>query len=152
MSCSCPFCHPRIEAQCFLSYRGFMAIYNIAPALPGHSLIIPKRHVASFMDLDESELQALMVLSQRCARILKTAFGTTAFNWSIQDHPDAGQTIQHLHLHLLPRSPADLASPGDWYPLLHGETTTYTSIDSEQRPKLNEAELQTIVKKLRSLS
>lgn len=143
----CPFCNINTRTAQFAESPNFRAVYNIAPILPGHSLIIPKRHVQSFLELSEAELCEMVSFSQRCIRILQNAFSTTGFNWTIQEGEEAGQTIPHLHLHLIPRKPNDLPQPGDWYPKLLGHDSG--AIDSEQRAKLTDAQLNEVVKKLK---
>lgn len=148
----CVFCSTEtITSQSFLSYKGFEAIYNIAPALPGHTLIIPRKHVCSILELNPEELQSMMLLAQRTTQVLGKAFHTKAFNWSIQEQPDAGQTIAHLHLHVLTRNHGDLPKPGDWYPLVYSQSKT-AHLDSDKRPRLNDEEIKTIVKTLRQLA
>ncbi len=145
---NCPFCKQQIEEQSFLVHEGFLAIYNIAPALPGHSLVIPKRHITSIMELSPSELQSMMVLAQKTAQLLGKIFNTEAFNWSVQQHPDAGGTLEHLHMHVLPRHSGDLPNPGDWYPLIHPKNPE-EHIESSLRPRISPKDMEMIINKLR---
>lgn len=147
---NCPFCDRNIKGISFAGNENFLAIYNIAPILPGHSLIVPKKHIISLFELNEKELRQFMVLGQRAARILSEAFQVDSFNWSIQERPPAGQTVPHLHMHVIPRSKGDLPEPGDWYPQL--EKKFYSAhIDSGERPKLNREEMEHIANHLREL-
>lgn len=140
----CPFCSPSISEAVFLESDNFLAIYNNAPILPGHSLIIPKNHIISFLELNETELSELICLGQKAARLLLNYFSNTGFNLSIQDGFWAGQTVFHLHMHIIPRKQGDLHEPGDWYPKLEKEFYS-ENIDSNARPKLRKEELQKIV-------
>ena len=82
----------------------------ITPALPGHALIVTRRCVARFMDLTTEEVVDLWIAAQEVGRIvLATTIGTTAVNYCIQDGPGAGQVCEHVHLHVIPRKPGDLA-------------------------------------------
>lgn len=144
---SCPFCIPKIEQFSFSASDHFLAIYNRAPILPGHSLIIPKKHIQSLLDLPISLTGELMVFSIQVVKLLKQVFRADGFDWTIQDGPSAGQSVAHLHLHLLPRHPGDLPHPGDWYPLLEKLKLEY--IDSAQRIQLNEDELRSIASHIR---
>lgn len=127
-----------------------MAICNIAPVLPGHSLIIPAAHYTSVLELDEKALLAFFQTAQMASNILLKAFHTDAFDWSLQEKPEAGQTIEHLHLHIVPRLKADLPNPGDWYPLLQHNDKVI--IDSLKRPRLDAEAMANIVKHLREIA
>jgi bis(5'-adenosyl)-triphosphatase len=146
----CPFCDNAVQSAVFLTRGDFMAIYNIAPVLPGHSLIIPKRHITSILDLQDKELPAFFDTARIALRILMKAFKTDSFDWSIQEKPEAGQTIEHLHLHIVPRLKGDLKYPGDWYPLIQYNDDAV--IDSESRSRLKAADMQKIVGELKRIA
>lgn len=146
----CVFCQSTIREAGFAESTNFLAIYNIAPILPGHSMVIPKQHYQSLLELDSEQLAEMMIFSKQVIQILKQAFRSEAFNWTIQDGIDAGQTVMHLHAHIIPRKSNDLAEPGDWYPKL--KKYEQEMIDSKQRAKLNSAEIKQIVKYLREIT
>jgi bis(5'-adenosyl)-triphosphatase len=151
-SIPCPFCDPAVQAATFAETERFRAIYNIAPILPGHSLVLPKAHVEGFMDLNDEDAAGMMVFARQVARLLGTAFQASAFDWTIQDGLPAGQTVPHLHLHLIPRKTDDLPSPGDWYPRLEeSEKGLAGVIDSAARSRLKAHEMKTIVEYLRNI-
>ena len=145
----CPFCYPLVLKACFAESNNFRAIYNIAPILPGHSLIAPKNHYQSFLELPDAYLTELILFSKDIAQFLNKTFNTTSFDLTIQDGVPAGQSIPHLHIHIIPRHAGDLSTPGDWYPRLI--ESTQENIDSDNRPKLNSEELQSIVSHLKEL-
>jgi bis(5'-adenosyl)-triphosphatase len=145
---NCPFCAPDLQRLSFAESEDFIAIYNIAPILPGHSLVVPRWHVRSLMELSNSELGEMMVFARDAVKILLKTFGSEAFNWTIQEGDEAGQTVSHLHLHLIPREPNDLRHPGDWYPLLR--KSEIEVIDSDERPRLEPEEIRTIVERIKS--
>ncbi len=144
---SCPFCNPNVQQSVFYAREGFLAICNIAPVLPGHSLVIPIAHHTSIQELDEKSLLTFFQTAQTASKILMKAFDTNAFDWSLQEKPEAGQTIEHLHLHIVPRLKGDLPNPGDWYPLL--QQNDEVIIDSLKRPRLDAGAMAAIVKHLR---
>ena len=146
----CPFCDASITSSVFYSHGDFMALYNIAPVLPGHSLVIPKNHVISLMDLTDKELTEFMLATKMTLRILMKAFGTDSFDWSVQEKPEAGQTLEHLHLHIVPRLKGDLPHPGDWYPLIQHNDPEI--IESFNRPRLTNENMTTIVAELRNVA
>jgi diadenosine tetraphosphate (Ap4A) HIT family hydrolase len=81
------------------------------PISPGHTLIIPKRHIGSFFDLSPDEREDLMSLVSNAKAELATEFKPDGFNIGINDGPVAGQTVPHLHIHLIPRYKGDMADP-----------------------------------------
>ncbi len=147
---TCPFCNPMVEGAIFAHSEKFLAIYNIAPILPGHSLVIPKRHLQSIMELNDSELSEMIIFTKKVTDLLLTAFSAEAFNWSLQEKEFAGQSVAHLHLHIVPRYKDDLPKPGDWYPKL--KTNHEKILDSETRQKLSYDEMEQIINRLRILS
>lgn len=150
ISHTCPFCKKDIKKSTFSESENFIAIVNIAPVLPGHSLIVPKKHLKSFMDLSDEELFEMVKFSRKVVKILNSFFKTNAFDWTIQDNEEAGQTIPHLHLHIIPRIKNDLPDPGDWYPML--KNNFENSIDSRKRSKLKETEMKQMVTFLRKIA
>jgi bis(5'-adenosyl)-triphosphatase len=144
---NCPFCSPAVQSSVFYMLGDCLALYNIAPVLPGHSLIIPKAHYTSILDLNEHELSEFFKTARAALRILMKVFDTNAFDWSVQEKPEAGQTIEHLHLHIVPRLKGDLKHPGDWYPLV--QNNDQVIIDSLNRPRLDLPSLKKIVDVLR---
>jgi diadenosine tetraphosphate (Ap4A) HIT family hydrolase len=81
------------------------------PVSPGHTLLIPKRHTGSFFDLSEHERSDLLALLDRAKKALDEEFQPQGYNIGINDGAAAGQTVPHLHLHLIPRFDGDLPDP-----------------------------------------
>jgi len=127
-----------------------MAAFNIAPVLPGHSLVIPRAHHTSILSLTDSEITDFFKTARSALLILMKAFHTEAFDWSLQEKPEAGQTIEHLHLHIVPRAKNDLLHPGHWYPLV--QRNDMDLIDSLNRPRLIPEEMKFIVDKLKEVA
>jgi bis(5'-adenosyl)-triphosphatase len=148
MADNCPFCRSNIENVAFLISPHFYVIYNHAPFLPGHSLVIPKAHLNSITAIPPDQYKELMAIGTSATEGLLSTFDAHAFNWALQEGEAAGQTVEHLHLHLLPRYQEDLPNPGDWYPKLE-EHMASQHLDSGKRPKLTKEQQQDIVDKLR---
>lgn len=146
----CPFDHPRIGATEYAGNDDFAAVYNIAPVLPGHSLIVPRWHVERLGALSEDEACRFFMFARKVTEFLVAHFKAEGFDWTIQDGLSAGQTIGHVHLHVIPRWSGDLPSPGSWYSRLKLPIATDLNgvIDSEARPRLSEADLRKIVASL----
>ena len=107
---NCIFCNldsSRIidsNERCIVIRDGF-------PISPGHTLVIPKRHVGSFFDLTREERDALMALLDSSKESLDAEYKPAAYNIGINDGPAAGQTVPHVHIHLIPRFEGDCDDP-----------------------------------------
>jgi len=106
----CPFCtlpDDRIidsnEMGCVIT-DGF-------PSSPSHTLIIPKRHVGSFFEISKEERDALLDLLDQAKKVIAKELSPDSFNIGINDGPAAGQTVPHLHIHLIPRFKGDQEDP-----------------------------------------
>ena len=81
------------------------------PVSPGHTLIIPRRHVGSFFELTPDERAEMLALLDVAKADLDREFAPQAYNIGINDGPAAGQTVAHLHIHLIPRFDGDRPDP-----------------------------------------
>jgi len=88
-----------------------MVIRDGYPVSPGHTLLIPKRHTGSFFDLSEQERSDLLTLLDRAKLALDEELHPQGYNIGINDGAAAGQTVPHLHVHLIPRFEGDLPDP-----------------------------------------
>lgn len=87
------------------------AIFDKFPVNPGHALIIPKRHIASYFELSTEEQAACWQLLSEVKSQLEAEFQPQAYNIGINVGETAGQTVMHVHLHLIPRYPGDVENP-----------------------------------------
>jgi len=110
MNAACPFC-ALPEARILFRNSAAVAIRDSYPVTPGHTLLIPVRHVASFFDVTPSERQAMLTLLDAAKRQLQAEFDPAGYNIGINDGEAAGQTVGHLHMHLIPRYPGDGPDP-----------------------------------------
>lgn len=143
---NCIFCRRDFVESSFCRTSRFSAVYNIAPILPGHSLIIPNKHYESLFELSEDELSEMIIFARKITSVLKTFFHCDGFDWTIQDGVSAGQTIPHLHLHIIPRKPLDMPESNEWYSkIILNEAQI---LDSVHRERLNEQDYITITARL----
>ncbi|KAJ6177833.1 Histidine triad (HIT) protein [Penicillium mononematosum] len=84
------------------------ALVNLKPILPGHVLVSPRRVVPRVTDLTPAETSDLFVTVRRVGRMLERIYGATSLNIAIQDGAHAGQSVPHVHAHIIPRKAADL--------------------------------------------
>lgn len=106
----CPFCTMPIERVIAENESGFV-IRDGFPVSPGHTLIIPHRHIGSFFELSRQEHDDLFELLDQAKLVLDCEFEPNAYNIGINDGPAAGQTVPHLHIHLIPRFEGDMPDP-----------------------------------------
>ena len=110
MNKGCAFCELPPERIVFSNQTG-MVVRDAYPISEGHTLIIPRRHVGSFFDIDLDERDALLTLLEEAKRRLAREFNPDGFNVGINDGAAAGQTVPHLHIHLIPRYKGDQPDP-----------------------------------------
>ncbi len=88
------------------------AIYDIHPVNRGHMLVITRRHIRSFFETTNEERAALAALLDECQALLEEKYQPDGYNIGINDGRLAGQTIMHLHIHLIPRYSSEGSDPG----------------------------------------
>lgn len=81
------------------------------PVSKGHTLIIPRRHVASFFETTQDERQAMMKLLDEARAILDRQYKPDGYNIGVNSGVAAGQTVMHVHMHLIPRYAGDRPDP-----------------------------------------
>ena len=81
------------------------------PVTVGHALVVPRRHVGSFFELTEDEQADLLRTAGRVREILRAGGGIDGFNLGLNDGAAAGQTVMHVHLHVIPRRQGDQEDP-----------------------------------------
>jgi diadenosine tetraphosphate (Ap4A) HIT family hydrolase len=106
----CPFCQLD-DNRIWISNQYGMAFRDGFPISPGHTLIIPRQHVASLFDLTTEERQSLWELVTTVRTNLMEEFHPDGFNVGLNDGQAAGQTVMHAHIHVIPRYEGDAADP-----------------------------------------
>ncbi|KAI9785317.1 MAG: hypothetical protein M1839_000334 [Geoglossum umbratile] len=96
------------------------ALVNLKPLLPGHVLVCPHRPVPRLRDLTSAETTDLFRTVQLVGRCVERVFGASALNIAVQDGIDAGQSVGHVHAHIIPRKKGDVGAD-EVYGLLEGE-------------------------------
>ena len=106
----CPFCTlppDRIVAQSALA----LAVRDAFPVSPGHTLIVPRRHVGSFFEVTSAKRAEMLALLDAAKAQIDAAHRPDGYNVGINDGAAAGQTVAHLHMHLIPRYRGDVPDP-----------------------------------------
>ncbi len=105
----CPFCN--LEREKILESELSFAIYDGFPVNEGHALIIPKRHTAIYFDLTNDEQTDCFKLLNEIKAIVQEKYNPPGFNVGININEAAGQTVPHVHIHLIPRYHGDVEEP-----------------------------------------
>lgn len=102
----CVFCkivNGEIPSYKIYETKNTLAFLDISQNTKGHTLVIPKRHVENIFDLDEETAKELFVSVTKTANLLKEKLGFDAANLLNNNGKDAGQVVNHYHIHIIPR-------------------------------------------------
>uniref|UniRef100_A0A3Q0KKA9 bis(5'-adenosyl)-triphosphatase n=3 Tax=Schistosoma TaxID=6181 RepID=A0A3Q0KKA9_SCHMA len=108
-----------IKSDCvFYQSELSFAFVNISPLVPGHILVCPIASVQRFCQLNLAQVADLYMTVRQIAERLPECFSATSLTISMQDGEDAGQSVSHVHVHVLPRKPNDFPENDDIYKAL----------------------------------
>jgi histidine triad (HIT) family protein len=106
----CIFCkiiNKEIPANFVYENDKVAAFLDIAPVNPGHTLVVPKKHVEYILDAEDGILQELILATKKIARAVCESLGYKGFNLGVNNGHAAGQIVPHLHFHIMPRKVGD---------------------------------------------
>ena len=107
---TCIFCN--IEKERIINENEVaFAIYDSFPVSQGHILVIPKKHINNYFEADSQTKEQLWKLVDECKEIVDKKFNPAGYNIGINCGEAAGQTVMHLHIHLIPRYKGDIENP-----------------------------------------
>ena len=106
----CPFCNIK-QYQIVKENEFAYAIYDKYPVNKGHILVISKKHLRDYFSASKQEKEAVFSLMEECKKILDEKYNPDGYNIGLNCGIEAGQTIMHLHLHLIPRYDGDIDDP-----------------------------------------
>lgn len=128
---NCIFCKiVKREIPCDKVYEDekVLAFLDIHPIKPGHTLIIPKKHFENFASTDEEYLLPMIQTARKIAPAIIKAVGASAFNLTTANGAEAGQSVFHLHFHIIPRfSKSELK---DWPEMEGGQNLRFQISDA----------------------
>jgi diadenosine tetraphosphate (Ap4A) HIT family hydrolase len=107
----CRFCASRPGRRLLLEGKHGFAAYDRHPASKGHFLVIPYRHFASYFDINDEEVVDLWNLVKRGKEIVDKEYHPDGYNIGINVGHWAGQSIHHMHIHVIPRYKGDVENP-----------------------------------------
>jgi len=108
---NCPFCNPESNRELIVESSSAYSIKDKYPVSKGHSLIIPKRHCRDYFELTTKEQFACWIVTNKTKIILDEELKPDGYNIGINVNNCAGQTISHVHIHLIPRYEGDCDNP-----------------------------------------
>lgn len=147
-SMRCPFCAiSEIENGIWHETEYFYCLYNHKPILPGHSLVIPRKHCESFVDMDKEEMEDLVHVLKFSVQTLMKAYNCTGYNISLQNGEEAGASINHIHWHVIPRKENDIeGDPSKWHAMIIESERHKQPISNEELQKNVDIIKKTILK------
>lgn len=109
----CIFCDKKNigKERTFAENRDFSARWDKNPVAPGHSIVISKKHVESFFKLSSEGILGMYDLIKKVKGITDRKYKPDAYNIGVNEGAAAGRTINHLHIHLIPRYTGDVENP-----------------------------------------
>ena len=117
MDSNCIFCkiiNKEIPSKIVYEDNDFLAMLDIAPATKGHVFILPKEHATTLAELSDDKASKILVLAKKIINAMMKVHGFTSYNLVQNNGKLAGQTVDHFHLHLIPRYSVD--DLGLWTP------------------------------------
>lgn len=99
----CKLANGEIPTNSIYEDDDFKVILDLSPASRGHSIILPKTHADNLYELPEDYCSRIMGVAKKCATAMKNTLGCDGLNVLQNNGKAAGQTVFHLHVHLVPR-------------------------------------------------
>ena len=107
---NCIFCkiaNGEIPSATIYEDEDFRVILDLSPASKGHALILPKEHYANLFELDDEKAGKVLVVAKKVITKMKEILNCDGYNLVQKNGEAAGQTVNHFHLHLIPRYEGD---------------------------------------------
>ncbi|KAG2211311.1 hypothetical protein INT46_009213 [Mucor plumbeus] len=138
------------ESQIFFKSKLSIGIVNLKPIAPGRKIQhYFNRNTPRLADLDNDETVDLMLSAQKIGNAVEKHYGCTSLTMTIQDGPQAGQTVPHVHMHIIPRKKGDWPNNDDIYQELDKKKNDKLGVDNEGREPRTEEEMSLEANELR---
>lgn len=137
---SCPFCaivEGTAPARIIAETAASISFLPDVPAVLGHVLVVPRSHLGELWDLDEEQARALGADVLATARVVRDALQPDGLNLIQSNGTAAGQSVRHLHVHVVPRTTDD-RMPDLWPEDAQWDTEQLDSIAQELRSEMQE--------------
>jgi histidine triad (HIT) family protein len=106
----CIFCkivRQEIPSSKIFEDRHVLAFLDISPVNKGHTLVIPKEHAQTLMDVTDKTLQHMIIVAKKVSAAIMKSVNAEGISISMSNHPAAGQVVPHAHIHIIPRYTSD---------------------------------------------
>jgi len=107
----CPFCDLMRDGRILAGNEHAFAFRDAYPVSDGHTLVVPRTHEPDFLALDQIVQRAILALAVELADELRSDPGVSGVNIGVNNGASAGQTVEHAHLHVIPRRDGDVEDP-----------------------------------------
>jgi diadenosine tetraphosphate (Ap4A) HIT family hydrolase len=111
MNAPCPLCAAAKRPDILAENDHAVAFFDAFPVNPGHALIVSRRHVADLFDLSSAEQASLWTLVPTVKQVIDQRHAPAAYNIGVNVGTAAGQTVGHVHVHVIPRYDGDVGDP-----------------------------------------
>eukprot|EP00842_Homolaphlyctis_polyrhiza_P001459 jgi/Hompol1/2313/HPOL_001972-RA len=105
----------RASTEIFYASKLSLGLVNLKPIVPGHVMVISRRVVQRFKDLTSDEVSDLFLSAHEIAKVIEKQYAAESMSITIQDGPFAGQSVPHVHVHVIPRRKGDWLNNDDIY-------------------------------------
>lgn len=106
----CIFCeivNGNIPASKIYEDDSYLAFLDLSQSTPGHTLLVPKKHMKNLLDADHETLSTMLIIAQDVGKMLMEKLGADGINIISNANEVSGQTVDHFHLHIVPRYQSD---------------------------------------------
>ena len=103
----CKIADGKIPAAKIYEDAYVISFLDIMPANKGHCLVVPKKHSQTLIEMDDKDLAATIMAAKKVAKAISLSFGNASFNIVMNNGKEAGQVVNHAHMHIIPRFQKD---------------------------------------------
>ncbi|CAO3696921.1 unnamed protein product [Umbelopsis ramanniana] len=142
--------HKLCENQVFYKSKFCIGLVNLKPITPIDVLVIPRRVIPRFAEMTSDEATDMILSAQTIGKVIEKEFDASSLTMAMQDGPQAGQTVAHVHMHIIPRRAGDWVNNDDIYDEMDGKKAAVAKrVDNDERKPRSIDEMREEAEKLR---
>src|SRR3989338_6437094 len=103
----CKIANKELVSEIVYENEAATSVLDIHPIAPGHTMVLPKRHADTILDLRDEDIEGVFAAAKQTTAVLQQAFRPDGFTIGINHGSASGQTVDHLHIHIVPRFKGD---------------------------------------------